>query len=225
MRPLRVRIDVTNGTATPAQPDPQTIHPNAAQQQDASPPAASRALLLQTTDIPAETARLVRCHKPWPSEDVYFSPEDALPSFVTGVPALSSGSEVWIAIHNHRPEPLRLHSGQNIGVLDVVTVTEDKSSTSKPGAMRQPTVTEHLSPLQQQQLNGIFKEFSDVFSRGEDDLGCTTLLETRLRLTGHRSASLTGGKTQLFDGRRWRRSSRCWPATSSDPPTVPGRRR
>ena len=56
MRPLRVRIDVTNGTATPTQPDPRTIHLNAAQQQDASPPAASRALLLQMTDIPAETA-------------------------------------------------------------------------------------------------------------------------------------------------------------------------
>ena len=56
MRPLRVRIDVTNGTATPSQPDPQTIHLNATQQQDASPPATSRALLLHTTDIPAETA-------------------------------------------------------------------------------------------------------------------------------------------------------------------------
>ena len=33
MRPLRVRIDVTNGTATPAQPYPQTIHLNAAQRQ------------------------------------------------------------------------------------------------------------------------------------------------------------------------------------------------
>ena len=33
MRPLRVRIDVTNGTATPTQPDPQTVHLNAAQQQ------------------------------------------------------------------------------------------------------------------------------------------------------------------------------------------------
>ena len=33
MRPLRVCIDVTNGTATPAQPDPQTIHLNAAQSQ------------------------------------------------------------------------------------------------------------------------------------------------------------------------------------------------
>ena len=55
IRPLLVRIDVTNGTATPAQSDPQTIHLNAAQQQDAAPPAISSALLLQTTDIPAET--------------------------------------------------------------------------------------------------------------------------------------------------------------------------
>ena len=33
MRPLRVHIDVTNGTATPAQPDPQTVHLNASQSQ------------------------------------------------------------------------------------------------------------------------------------------------------------------------------------------------
>ena len=47
MRPLRVRIDVTNGTATPAQPDPQTVHLNAAQsqpQQSSEPPPASRPL-------------------------------------------------------------------------------------------------------------------------------------------------------------------------------------
>ena len=31
MRLLRVHIDMTNGTATPAQPDPQTVHLNAAQ--------------------------------------------------------------------------------------------------------------------------------------------------------------------------------------------------
>ena len=94
MWPLRVRINVTNGTATPAHPDPQTIHPNATQQQDATSPAANRALLLQTTDNPAETAQLVHCHNPWPSEDVYFCPEDAVPAFETGVPVLSSGSEI-----------------------------------------------------------------------------------------------------------------------------------
>ena len=145
MRPLRVSIDVTNSTTTPAQPDPQMIHLNAAQQQKTAPPqnaapqpqasqqqettmphatphATSCALLPQATDIPAETARLISCHNPWPSEDVYFCPEDTLPAFVTGVPALSSSSELWIAIHNHHPEPLRLHSGQNIGVLEIFTV-------------------------------------------------------------------------------------------------------
>ena len=45
MRPLRVQIDVTSCTATPAQLDPQTIHLNAAQTQN-SP--ASRSLLLHT---------------------------------------------------------------------------------------------------------------------------------------------------------------------------------
>ena len=232
MRPLRVRIDVTNGTATPAQPDPQTVHLNAAQQQrkkisppnaaspaappaappplpatpqEISPPAAlqplpsppreiappaatphttSRALLLQTAEIPTETGRLVRCHNPWPMEDVYFCSEDALPAFVTGIPALSSSPELWIAIHNHRPEPLRLHSGQNIGVLEVVTVANTPSSTSKSGPVHQTPIPEHLSPLQQQQLNDLFKEFSDVFSQGEDDLGCTPLLEHTIEMHG-----------------------------------------
>ena len=186
MRPLRVHIDVTKGTATPAQPDPQTIHLNAAQTQQpqkrppaqitsppplpkedpasgaslptprtavpfsplpqrqenplaedrstalplpanlppapaehcpappnpiapsdlAHPHMASCAWLLQKADIPPETARLVRCHNPWPSEDVLFCPDGALPAFVTGIPALSSGPELWYAVHNHRPEPL-----------------------------------------------------------------------------------------------------------------------
>ena len=89
---------------------------------------------------------------------------------------------MWIAIHNHRPEPLRLHSGQNIGVLEVVTIADAPAATSKPGPMRQPPVLKHLSPLQQQQLNGLYKVFSDVFSQGEDDLGCTPLLEHTIRV-------------------------------------------
>ena len=192
MRPLRVHIDVTNGTATPAQPDPQTIHLNAAQRQQpqkrppaqtvspppllreepaagaslstigtavpsfsppqrqknplaedrsaALPPLASLppapaehcptlsashapsdfthphtgtcARLLQKADIPPETARLVRCHNPWPTEDVHFCPDGALPAFVTGIPALSSGPELWYAVHNHRPEPFSFTQGK-----------------------------------------------------------------------------------------------------------------
>ena len=47
MRPLRVRIDVTEGTATPAQPDPQTIHLNAAQTRPQPPiPLQKKTLFL-----------------------------------------------------------------------------------------------------------------------------------------------------------------------------------
>ena len=268
MRPLRVRIDVTEGTATPAQPDPQTIHLNAAQTQpprkrllpqpahalpppqeaavsgaplpthratanppplpqhqgrllaeagSAAPPkaapipaeptgpppapvpptapfklahphTASCARLLQTADIPPETACLVRCHNPWPSEDVLFCPDGALPAFVTGIPALSSGPELWYAVHNHRPEPLQLHTGQSIGVLEVVHLAEAPAS-APPSSMYstspcQPPLPENLSPLQQQQINELFKEFQDVFSQGDDDMGNTPLLKHGIETHG-----------------------------------------
>ena len=270
MRPLRVHIDVPNGTATPAQPDPQTIHINAAQRQQpqkrlpaqttsppplpqtlrenpssgaslsteetaepsssqpqrqkkplaesrssalpspenpnpatagnlpstpashappnlANPHTASCARLHQTADIPPETARLVHCHNPWPTEDVLFCPDGTLPAFVTGIPALSSGPELWYAVHNHQPEPLHLHAGQSIGVLEVVNLAEAPASaspTSHPTNPCQPPLPECLSPLQKQKLNELFKEYQDVFSQGEDDLGNTPLLEHAIETHG-----------------------------------------
>ena len=150
----------------------------------ATPHTASRARLLQTADIPHETARLVRCHNPWPTEDVLFCPDDALPAFVTGIPALSSGLELWIAVHNHRSEPLQLHSGQNIGVLEVVTLADTPPTTSQASSRPNPPLPERLSLHQQQQLNELFREFNDVFSQGEDDLGSTPLLEHAIETHG-----------------------------------------
>ena len=155
----------------------------------AHPHTASCARLLQTADIPPETARLVRCHNPWPSEDVLFCPDGALPVFVTGIPALSSGPELWYAVHNHRPEPLQLHAGQSIGVLEVVQLAE--AATSAPPSSKHPTsppcqppLPENLSPLQQQQLNELFKEYIDVFSQGDEDLGNTPLLKHGIETHG-----------------------------------------
>ena len=130
----------------------------------------------------------MRCHNPWPTKDVLFCPNDTLPAFVIGIPALSSGPELWIAVHNHRSEPLQLHSGQNIGVLEVVTLADSPTTAScaspRPNAPCRPPLPEHLSPLQQQQLNELFREFSEVFSRGEDDLGSTPLLEHAIETHG-----------------------------------------
>ena len=99
---------------------------------------------------------------------------------MTGIPALSSGPELWYAVHNHRPEPLQLHAGQSIGVLEVVSLAEAPASASASSHLSnpcQPPLPECLSPLQQQQLNELFKEYSNVFSQGENDLGNTPLLE------------------------------------------------
>ena len=107
---------------------------------------------------------------------------------MTGIPVLSSGPELWIAVHNHRPGPLQLHSGQTIGVLEVVTLADSPTTTS-PASSRPQTpchapLPERLSPLQQQQLNELFRKFSDVFSRAEDDLGNTPLLEHAIETDG-----------------------------------------
>ena len=170
-------------TARPVEPR-STLSLPAASPDAAVPNAASRALLLQTADIPPETARLVRCHNPWPAEDVLFCPGDALPAFVTGIAALSNGPELCIAVHNHRPEPLQLHSGQNIGLLEVVTLANTPPTAFRPGPPRRPPLPESLSPLQQQQLNDLFREFCDVFSQGEDNLGSTPLLEHTIETHG-----------------------------------------
>ena len=130
----------------------------------------------------------MRCHNPWPSEDVLFCPDGALPAFVTGIPALSSGPELWYTVHNHWPEPLQLHTGQSIGVLEVVHLAEAPTSappsSTHPTNPCQPPLPECLFPLQQQQLNELFKEFQDVFSQGDDDLGNTPLLEHGIETHG-----------------------------------------
>ena len=173
--------------ANPPGPPPAPSKPTAPSDH-AHPHTASCARLLQTADIPPETARLVRCHNPWPSEDVLFCPYGAFPAFVTGIPALSSGPELWYAVHNHRPEPLQVHAGQSIGVLEVVHLAE--ASTSAPPSSTHPTppcqppLPENLSPLQQLQLNELFKEFQDVFSHGDDDLGNTPLVEHGIETHG-----------------------------------------
>ena len=151
---------------------------------DAKPPNVRHALLLQAVDIPAKTARLVRCHNQWPSEDVYFCPEEGLATFVSGVPALTSGYEVWVAVYNHCTEPLRLHTGQTVGTLEIVALADLPSPPPASSPHRQLPVPEHLSPTQQQQLKALFQEFSDIISQGEDDSGCTPLLHHTIETEG-----------------------------------------
>ena len=188
----------------------------------AMPHTASRALLLQTTAVPPETARLVRCHNPWPTEDVLFCPGDALPAFIMGISALSSGPELWIAVHNHRPEPLQPHSRQNIGVREVVTLADTPPAASQPGPPRRPSLPERLSTLQQQQLNALFQEFSDVFSQGEDDLGSTSLLEHMIETHGPPLRHPYRRQNPAVRREEMAQVQQMLPVTSSAYPTVRG---
>ena len=104
--------------------------------------------------------------------------------FVPGVPALTSGTEVWVAVHNHRPEPLRLHTGQTVGTLEIVTLADSPPPPPTSKRPSQPPVPEHLSSAQQQQLKALLQEFSDIVSQGEDDLGCTPLLQHTIETEG-----------------------------------------
>ena len=110
-------------STTPATASLSVASPSAASH------AASRALLLQTTDIPQRRLASFVATTRGPPRTFYFVPTMLLPAFVTGIPALSSGPELWIAIHNNWPEPLQLHSGQNIGVLEVVTLADTPPKT------------------------------------------------------------------------------------------------
>ena len=50
--------------------------------------------------------------------------------------------------------------------------------------MCQPPIPEHLSPIQQQQLKDLFKEFNDIISQGEDDHSCIPLLQHTIETNG-----------------------------------------
>ena len=179
MRPLRVRIDVTNGTATPAQQDPQTIHLNAAQTQDLPPPAALCCFKPSTS--PAKQLAWSVAITRWPSEDVYFCPEGGVPAFVSGVPALTSGSEVWVEIHNHRPEPLRLHTGQTVATLEIVAVasTSRLQPSSPASCPRTPVV--HPATAAKGPLPGIQRHCKP--GRGRSGLHATPAAHHRDRRT------------------------------------------
>ena len=142
----------------------------------------------------------------------------------TGVPSLTSGSEVGVAIHNHRPEPLRLHTGQTVGTLEIVAIADSPPPPPPSSPHRQPFVPAHLSPTHQQQLKALFQEFSDIFSQGWTIWAVLRCSSTPSRLRDFCSASRIATKTPLFIERRWPRSNLCCLMASSVPSTVPGYR-
>ena len=69
-----------------------------------------------------------------------------------------------------------------MGTLEIVALADSPPPATSQN--HQPPVPEHLSPAQQQQLKALFQEFSDIISQGEDDLGCTPLLQHTIETEG-----------------------------------------
>ena len=132
MRPLRVHIDVTNGTATPAQPDPQTVHLNADQSQQqrkemSLPEAGLRSP--QTADPPPTQPQ--RREKPLP--------EAGLPTMGTASPPQIS--QQWEEI----PLP-RTHLSP-MGDADSSRIQSQRKEMPLPGAgMSAPPIAETPCP-------------------------------------------------------------------------------
>ena len=131
----------------------------------------------------------MRCHNPWPSEAVLFCPDGALPAFVTGIPALSSGPELWYAVHNHRPEPLQLPAGQSIGVLEVVQLAEAPLLPLPPLCilllLLASLLYQRISPrFSSSSSMSFLKNIQMSLVRGDEDLGNTYLLEHGIETHG-----------------------------------------
>ena len=71
-----------------------------------------------------------------------------------------------------------------MGTLEIVAIADSPPQPPASNPHYQPPVPAHLSPTQQQQLNALFQEFSDIISQGEDDLGCTLLLQHTIETEG-----------------------------------------
>ena len=69
MRPLLIHIDVTHGTATPAPPNPQTVHLNAAQTRQ-KPPGENDSAALETACPPKKKKIQQRKEIPLPGAEI-----------------------------------------------------------------------------------------------------------------------------------------------------------
>ena len=71
-----------------------------------------------------------------------------------------------------------------MGILEVVAIADPPPPSAPSRPLHPPPVPAHLSPTQQQQLKDLFQEFCDIISQGEDDLGCTLLLQHAIETEG-----------------------------------------
>ena len=94
--------------------------------------------------------------------------------------------DIRVRLLNINEHPERLPVGFDLGELERILALEPSSeelgTASEPNDV-QP-LFETVDPLvpveQRQELANLLQRFSDVFSKGEDDLGCTSFVQHRM---------------------------------------------
>ena len=110
-----------------------------------------------------------------------FSPSPNLPPLIQGTPTVSKGTTITLPILNQREEPFILQPGWALGALEAVKLVQPPLDASPPELPPSPP---HLTPQQSHDLQALLQEFSDVFSKGDHDLGQTHLLEHEIHTEG-----------------------------------------
>ena len=137
MRLLRVHKDVTNGTATPAQPDPQTVHLNAVQSQQRR----------QEKPLPGAGLRSAQATNPPPNQP----PQGEKPLPEAGSPTMGTASPPQIP-QPREETPLPRAQLSPGGAADSSRIQPQRKEIPLPGAgMSAPPLTEIPRPANSRQ--------------------------------------------------------------------------
>ena len=144
-----------------------------------------QAVLLQGVQLLANSFCFIQIANPWHHHTVYFEPSLKLPLCLSSLPTLASRLSVWIALHNLQSEPITLHTRHRMGTVEAAEVVEPEEAVAKGAFMSMgELVPNHVSPVQQRQLVSLLEKYQDIFSRDDDDIGQTSVLEQTIETQG-----------------------------------------
>ena len=81
-------------------------------------------------------------------------------------------------LHNLRPEPVTLNAGHRVGTIEAAEVVGPMETVAKgTSTPLGEFILRHLSLVQQRQLTQLLEQYRNIFSRDDEDIGHTPVLE------------------------------------------------
>ena len=107
-----------------------------------------------------------------------FEPSDRLPEGLLGLPTLSKGSRVAVQLDNVTEGDITLVPEWEIGTISSVYLVQ------APTEGRLPPIPDSLSFEQKEDLQRLLEEYQDVYSKQDDPISSTSLVEHEIHTTG-----------------------------------------